>query len=122
MKTILVLSLSLALPTLGLAQAGDNPATGPTVDPGSALVQLQGAPLSTSDSTKPRQGKKIDFKSEVVKSYRAQLGALRNDFKAWLRVHAPNAKVTGEFDIALNAVCVELNGTTLEILRQSPLV
>ena len=38
-----------------------------------------------------------------MKSYRAQLSALRNDFKQWLQANAPGAKVTGEFDIALNA-------------------
>jgi hypothetical protein len=43
-------------------------------------VQLNGDPLSTYTKTKPPQGKKIDFDNSTVKSYRAQLNALRNSF------------------------------------------
>jgi len=85
-------------------------------------VQLKGAPLSTYEKTKPPQGKKIDFSSSTVKSYRAQLSALRNDFKQWLKKNAPAAKVTGEFDLALNAVGVELNGTLLATIAAAPMV
>src|SRR5437899_1203254 len=69
-------------------------------DTSSALVQLNGDPLAIYSKTKPPQGKKIDFDSTTVKSYRAQLSALRNDYKAWLRANVPQAKVTGEFDIS----------------------
>jgi len=92
------------------------------IDASRALVQLKGAPLSTYEKTKPPQGKKIDFSSNTVKSYRAQLSALRNDFKQWLRQNAADAKVTGEFDIALNAVGVELNGTSLATIAGAPMV
>jgi len=92
------------------------------VDTGSALVQLNGDPLSTYVKTKPAQGKKIDFSSDTVKSYRAQLSALRNDFKQWLKANAPAAKVTGEYDIALNAVAVKLNGTPLGTIASAPQV
>jgi hypothetical protein len=47
-----------------------------------------------SAKTKPPKGKKIDFDSTTVKSVRAQLSALRNDYKAWLRANVPGAKVT----------------------------
>ncbi|MDP9381530.1 MAG: hypothetical protein M3Q29_15560 [Chloroflexota bacterium] len=57
-----------------------------------------------------------------MKAYRAQLAALRNDFKSWLRANAPKATVTGEFDLALNVVTVKLNGTSLTTLRSSTLV
>jgi subtilisin family serine protease len=87
-----------------------------------ALVQLAGEPLATYEKTKPPQGKKIDFSSSTVKSYRAHLSALRNDFKKWLRENAPDAKVTGEYDIALNAVAVELNGTSLSTIQGAPMV
>lgn len=93
-----------------------------TQDTGSALVQLLGDPLSTAASTRPPRGKKIDFSSNSVKSYRARLAALRNDYKQWLRTNAPQARVTGEFDLALNAVAVELNGATLDQLRAPALV
>ena len=35
---------------------------------------------------------------------------------------APSAQVTGEFEVALNAVGVTLNGTSLETLRSAPMV
>jgi minor extracellular serine protease Vpr len=94
----------------------------PTQDTSSALVQLNGDPLSTYSKTKPAQGKKIDFSSNTVKSYRAQLSALRNDYKAWLHANVPAAKVTGEFDIALNAVSVQLNGASLDQVAATSMV
>jgi minor extracellular serine protease Vpr len=106
----------------GGGRATDGAGVAPTVDTGSAIVQLNGDPLSTYVKTKPAQGKKIDFSSNTTKSYRAQLSALRNDFKQWLRANAPKAKVTGEFDIALNAVAVQLNGTPLGTLASAPQV
>src|SRR6266480_1570698 len=95
---------------------------GPSVDTSSAIVQLKGDPLSTSRATKPARGKKIDFKSNTVKSYRAQLSALRNDFKRWLQANAPGAKITSQYDISLNAVAVQLNGTPLETIAAAPMV
>jgi len=93
-----------------------------TVDRGYALVQLRGEPLATYVKTKPPQGKKIDFNSATVKAYRAQLSALRNEFKQWLQANAPKARITGAWDISLNAVGVKLNGTTLATLRTAPQV
>ncbi len=87
-----------------------------------AIVQLRGDPLSTSGQTKPPKGKKVDFSSTTVRSYRALLSAQRNDYKQWLRANAPNAKVTGEYDISLNAVAVKLNGETLGKVASAPQV
>lgn len=87
---------------------------------GHAIVRLKGDPISTSVKTKPAAGKKIDFNSRSVRSYRATLSARRNEFKQWLQSNAPKARVTAEFDTALNAVAVTLNGTTLEKLRSAP--
>src|SRR5437667_588111 len=100
----------------------DSFAQGPTEDTSSAVVQLKGDPLSTYSATKPAPGKKIDFNSNTVKSYRAQLAAGRNDFRNWLRANAPNAKITSEYDISLNAVAVQLNGTSLEAIAGAPMV
>ncbi|MHB8890578.1 MAG: S8 family serine peptidase [Candidatus Limnocylindrales bacterium] len=100
----------------------DGTATRATVDQAYALVQLKGAPLSTYAKTKPAQGKKIDFSSATVKSYKANLAALRNDFKAWLRTNAPKAQIIRGYDLSLNAVSVKLNGTTLAKIRTSALV
>lgn len=95
---------------------------GPRVDKRSALVQLKLEPLSTYAKTKPPQGKKIDFNSSTVKSYKAQLAAERNSFKMWLRTNAPKAKVTGEYDLALNAVALRLNGESLDVIKTAPMV
>jgi minor extracellular serine protease Vpr len=95
---------------------------GPDVDRLSAVVQLKGEPLTTHLATKPAHGKKIDFNNNAVKSYRAQLVAGRNEFKRWLRANAPRAKVTSEYDVSLNAVAVELNGTPLATIAAAPMV
>jgi len=95
---------------------------GPDVDNTSAVVQLKGAPVSTNPSTKPPHGRKIDFDSNAVRSYRAQLNAGRNQFKRWLRANAPAARVTSEYDISLNAVAVKLNGTSLATIAAAPMV
>src|SRR6266566_2175101 len=100
----------------------DNFQKGPAVDKSSVIVQLKGDPLSTNSSTRPAQGKKIDFKSTTVKSYRAQLAARRNEFKQWLHTYAPNAKVTSQYDISLNAVAVQLNGTSRDTIAGAPMV
>ena len=123
---VVIMTMTLALPASagggGGGNATDGTTIGPRVDTSSALVQLKGNPLATYVKTKPPQGKKVDFDSNTVKSYRAQLSALRNDFKAWLRANAPKAKVTGEFDIALNAVSVQLNGVSLATIASAPMV
>src|SRR5437763_736030 len=95
---------------------------GHDVDHSSAIVQLKGDPISTNPTTKPPHGKKIDFNGRAVRSYRAQLNAKRNEFKQWLRANAPRARVTSEYDISLNAVAVQLNGTALATLAAAPMV
>jgi subtilisin family serine protease len=118
---IALLSL-FAVSSAAVGAPSDGPASLPGQDTTSAIVQLKGDPLSTSAKTKPPKGKKIDFNSATVKSYRATLSALRNDFKAWLRTNAPGAKVTGEFDISLNAVSVSLGGEQLATIAAAPMV
>src|SRR6266550_8586641 len=95
---------------------------GQDVDNSSAIVQLKGDPLSIHSATKPAPGKKIDFNSYTVRSYRAQLSAGRNDFRRWLRANASRAKITSQYDVSLNAVAVQLNGTTLETNAAAPMV
>ncbi len=111
----------LATAAAGGGRATDGGTTG-GIDTGSAIVQLNGDALSTYVKTKPAPGKKIDFSSPTTKSYRAQLSALRNDFKQWLQANAPATQVTGEYDIALNAVAVKLNGAKLSTLTSAPMV
>jgi len=117
MNKFLSIFLALALTTLVHAQNGSSRQT---IDNSSVLVQLSGDPLSTSVKTKPLKGKKIDFNNNTTKSYRAQLVAVRNNFKQWLQANAPKAKVTGEFDISLNAVAVELNGEAKATIARAP--
>lgn len=95
---------------------------GPDMDRSSAVVQLKGDPLSTSPRTRPAHGRKIDFNSNAVRSYRAQLNAQRNQFKQWLQANAPRARVTSEYDVSLNAVAVQLNGTPLATIAAAPMV
>lgn len=120
----LVVALTVA-PLAGNAGAtptNDATASSSTVDNGRAIVQLTMAPLATADKTKPAKGKKIDFNNSTTKAYRALLSKARNDYKAWLRANVPGASVTGEFDIALNAVAVKLNGATLTQVSATPMV
>ncbi len=111
-----------ASPAAVTSNATDAPGPTATVDTGYAIVQLTLDPLSISAKTKPPKGKKIDFNSATVKSYRALLSAQRNDYKQWLQANAPNAKITGQFDISLNAVSVKLNGETLGTVSSAPQV
>src|SRR5438552_8911110 len=99
----------------------DNYQKGPAVDKSSVIVQLKGDPVSKF-SSKSAPGKKIDFNNNNVKSYRAQLSAQRNAFKQWLQTYAPKAKVTSQYDISLNAVAVQLGGTSLDTIKSAPMV
>lgn len=119
---VMSVPVGAAGPVRRSAVSTDSTATRATVDRAYALVQLKGEPLATYVRTKPAPGRKIDLASSTTKAYRAQLAALRNDFKKWLSVNAPKARVTGGWDISLNAVSVRLNGTTLARLRTAPLV
>ncbi len=122
-RTLLALAAVVAALGAGPLQAQntDANATKATQDNGYALVQLWADPLAAG-RTKPPKGKKIDFSSSAVKSQRALLSKQRNDYKAWLRANVPGAQVNGEFDIALNAVGVKLNGATLAQVSASALV
>jgi minor extracellular serine protease Vpr len=109
------------------ATTGPNPnadsfSQGPAVDTSSVVVKLKGDPLSTYSGTKPAHGRKIDFSGNAVQSYRAQVKTGRNEFKQWLRSNAPSATVTSEYDISLNGVAVELNGTPLATIAAAPMV
>src|SRR5262252_2918442 len=127
--TLLIFSavgLSVVAFAVGGASRGNGNGNGrdrrADIDRSSAIVQLQGDPISTSHNTKPAHGRKIDFKSNAVRSYRAQLNAQRNQFKQWLHANAPRARVTSEYDISLNAVAVQLNGTSLATIAAAPMV
>jgi subtilisin family serine protease len=115
-------TLMLSMLPAQAVQRTDSTAVRVTQDRDYALVQLDGEPLATYARTKPPAGKKVDFDKSSVKAYRARLSALRNDYKAWLRANVPQASVSGEFDISLNAVSVKLGGATLAQVAASPMV
>lgn len=120
------LSLLAAGPVLAASSVKVNSATSSdsrstaSIDTSSAIVELTGTPLAVNSTLNNGQTKKIDFKNAATKSARAQLVAIRNDFKQWLRANAPKARVTSEYDVALNAVSVDLNGTSIDTLRSAP--
>src|SRR5882762_4531154 len=133
MKKILATTLIFSAIGLGVIAFGvggsprtnpnaDAVARGPDVDNTSAIVQLKGDPISTNPSTKPPHGRKIDFNGQAVRSYRAQLNQKRKEFKHWLRANAGRARVTSEYDVSLNAVAVQLNGTPLATIAAAPMV
>ena len=113
---VLAVAAATALPSAGATRS----AIPAVVDSGYALVQLSGDPLSTAAQTRPKGGQKVNLRSAAVRDRRALLAAQRNSFKTWLRSNAPGAKVTSEFDLAINAVGVQLNGTSLSTLRSAP--
>jgi minor extracellular serine protease Vpr len=119
-KPVVLLCAVLAL--LVTSVGGVTAAPSSTVDRTSAIVQLTGEPLSTSPRTRPANGRKIDFTRQAVKSERAALAQIRNDFKRWLSANAPKVQITGSYDIAIHAVSVKLNGTSLTKIRTAPQV
>lgn len=90
------------------------------VDASSAILQLVGAPLSTSTSVDRLPNGKVKTGGTKTQKYKSDLAAQRNAVKSWLRTYAPKAKVTGEYDYALNAIAVRLGGTPLSVLRSAP--
>ena len=113
---------SLSASLAQAAQRSDSTAVRPAQDNGYALVQLLGDPLATDAKTRPAKGRKIDFNNSTNTAYRAKLSALRNDYNAWLHVNVPQARVSGEFDISLNAVAVRLDGATLAQVAAATMV
>lgn len=115
----LALSLGMAVsaaapPTVNTSQSAAE------VDSSLAIVQLTSRPLATNPRTAPAKGKKIGFANQAVKAERDRIRAEQAAFKEWLRVNAPKARVTKQFDVAVNAVGVRLNGTPLSTVRSAP--
>ena len=117
--TVLALLAGLTVP---VTQSIVTTAAQAAADRSAVLVQLAGDPLSVSERTRPARGKKVDFSSEAVRAERARLTAVRREFTQWLRANAPRSRVTTEVDISVHAVGVELNGLSLDALRDAPYV
>jgi len=110
-------------PGIGTAHSAPNPnsdkSTTSGVDTSSAIVRLGLDPLATNAKADRSHGR-VNPSGVHSKAVRADLAKQRNAFKAWLRTNAPKVKVTGEYDFALNAVAVRLNGTSLDTLKKAP--
>ena len=111
--------------TAAPAARGTDPASGAAttatgVDTSSVIVQLRGAPLSTSPSVDRGSDKRVDPAGQRTKNARAALAKERSALRTWLRTNAPRAVVTGQYDMALNALAVRLNGTSVDTLRTAP--
>jgi minor extracellular serine protease Vpr len=105
------------------AARGPSIAAQPTVDRGSALLELTGAPLATAKKTRPAVvGQRVDLQSKPVRAYRAELAEVRKAFERWLRANAPEARITSEYDLAFHGVAVDLNGVSLDLIRSAPQV
>ncbi|NCD17645.1 MAG: hypothetical protein EOL91_10130 [Actinobacteria bacterium] len=121
-------ALGLAMAAAGPALAAGQPATNPNtdgaatgdVDTGSVLVQLSKDPLATSTGAERSGNGKVDFNNSKTRNVRADLAKQRNELRQWLRKNAPKAKITGEYDVALNAVAIRLNGTPISVLQGGP--
>ena len=92
------------------------------VDRRSAIVRFTLKPLATNKGTKRAAGKQLNFRSAAVKNTRAKLAAQHQTYRAWLKANAPRARITSEYDVAVNAVAVRLNGTRLARLAAGPRV
>jgi subtilisin family serine protease len=107
-------------PPAATSVAGKTLATG--VDRSSVIVELTGAPLATNPSVDRRANGRVNADAVRSQATRAVLAKERNAFRSWLRTNAPKATITGEFDFALNAVAVRLDGTDPAVLRGAPQV
>ncbi|HSN43976.1 MAG TPA: S8 family serine peptidase, partial [Propionibacteriaceae bacterium] len=112
-------ALVLSLTSLGHVQAAPQKDVGGP-DTSSAIVQLSAPPLATSTAIDRGKSNKINFSGTKTKNVRAQLAAQRNALRSWLKTNAPKAKITGEYDVALNAVAVRLNGTPIATIQKAP--
>ncbi len=76
--------------------------------------------MSTSKAVDRKPNGRVNPSAGKSQAVRAALAKERNAFRSWLRSNAPQAKITGEYDFALNAVAVRLNGTDAALLRTAP--
>ncbi len=110
-------------PAVGTAHSAPNPTTdgsaASTLDTSSVIVRFSQDPLATSPKADRSHGR-VNPSGAHSQAVRASLAQQRNAFKAWLRANAPKAQVTGEYDFAVNAVAVQLNGTSADSLKKAP--
>ncbi len=117
-------ALALGLSGAGAALAApDGPRAARSaegVDMSRVIVQLSGDPIATSTAVERSGNDKVLFNAAKTRNVRADLVRERNAFRQWLKRNAPEARITGQFDVALNGVAVELNGTPISVIQRAP--
>lgn len=122
-------AVSLVAAVLALASSGaavavpDGPRTARSadgVDTSRAIVQLAGEPLVTAPGVGRTAGGELDHAAVATRHVREQLAEQREEFRTWLARNAPEARVTGEFEVAFHGLSLDLGGTPIAALRSSP--
>ncbi len=125
----IAVTATLGLALTGLATAPGAVAADPNTDASSAstgapsnlvVVQLSAAPLATSKGVARGKDGRPSLDAGKTKNVRAQLAKQRNDLRSWLRKNAPQAKVTGQYDYAVNGVALHLNGASAADVAKAP--
>ena len=130
MKRLISLATVLFAVLLTAAAAGagnrtesDGGTTPPSVDQGSALVQLKGDPLSTVREDQARARARRSTSTSTVRVLpRPAVARCATTSSRGCAPTRRRRKVTGEFDISLNAVPCKLNGATLDHVAAAPMV
>ena len=90
------------------------------LDKSSALVELSKQPVLVKASAARKADGRVNLASTAANQQRTALADERAAFRSWLHVHAPDARIVGHHDLAVNAVTVRLRGTSLATLRSAP--
>lgn len=101
------LSPAVGSPATKPSPGSDAKPARPSIDKTTALVELSGKPLATTPNAKKQTRQNA-------------MAAQRSEFRSWLRSHAPNARIIGSHQVAVNAVTVRLRGESINTLRQAP--
>ena len=124
LRAVSVVAAVLALAGSGAAVAvPDGPRTARSaegVDTSRAIVQLSGEPLVTAPGVRRTAGGALDHAAAATRHVREHLAEQREEFRTWLARNAPEARVTGEFEVAFHGLSLDLGGTPIAELRSAP--
>ncbi len=125
--SVLACTAALTAATVGPAQTAsaqrpnnDGTSAQRVLDKSSALVELSRQPLLVKASSARKADGRVNLASAAAKQQRTAMADERAAFRSWLRVHAPDARIVGHHELAVNAVTVRLRGTSLATLRSAP--
>ncbi|MDQ3485366.1 MAG: S8 family serine peptidase, partial [Actinomycetota bacterium] len=98
----------------------DSRAAQPALDKQTALVQLSKQPVLIRARAASKTDGRVNLTSAAANQQRKALSDERAEFRSWLGKNAPDARIIGHHDLAVNAVTVRLRGTSLASLRNAP--